>query len=130
MVEAGGEVGRGVVRDEDDGEDARDVAEDRDRDGRREEDSPSQPRRLREVRIARGKGHQREEGAEPAARIRHVDRERTVRRADHRPLLDNVRAESARHSERGRAREEPEMDGHDVEERRERDAEEEEKRGE
>ena len=128
VVEASREIGRREVRDKHDRENSHHVAKYRDRNRSREKNPAAKPCRLRKIRIAGGEGHQREERPKTAARVRDVDRERAVRRADHRALLDDVRANAARDRERRRAREEPQVDSHDIEERSERNAEEKEKR--
>jgi len=130
VVEAGREIGRREAADEADGEDARHVAEDRERHRAREEEPAPQPRRLVEVGVARRQRHQRKDGAQPAARLGDVDGERAVRRREHRARAHHVRAEAVERRARDRGGQEPQVHGDDVEEGVERKAEEEEERGE
>ena len=128
MIEASGEIRGRKVGDKHDRENSHHVAKDGNGHRSRKKNPAAKPRRLRKIRVARRKRHKRKKRAKPAARVRNVDRERAVRRTDHRALLDYVRANAARNCKRRRAREKPKVDSHDVEERRERNAEEQEKR--
>src|SRR5574344_401919 len=128
VVEADREVAGREVGDEHDRDDAHHVAENRERDGRGEENAAAEPGRRVEVGLGARDRHQREERAESAARVGDVDRERSVGRADHRALADDLGAAALEDGASRGARKEAEVDGHDVEEGRERNAEREEER--